>query len=289
MKIKKPWHNRRNRKRNINRKQALRSCDTLTFQEPEYTSSAPVSHRSRFRPDGTPGTKPQAVILDMDGTLENWDGHPNPVAMEYAERHHSEGRVLVIVTARDHDWSYQRTHDWLRKHLHLPFVGPICRPNDDERYACDFKKAIYDQLSAVYDIVSAIDDDHYVLGMWNSIEGLEVVATGYDYQIAKGQRRTGVYTGWDRDDAEQSWRTLPDRWNDRWDTYEPADHDDDEYEWVQWYESEVQRAKRRQPRPPIDWEREIEELEECCERCDHPWYHHTVEGCGGSKHCNCDG
>ena len=141
----------------------------------------PEEERSEKRPDGRPGTKPQAVIVDMDGTVENWDGRPNPPGIDYVHRHHAEGRVIIVLTARDHDWSYSHTHDWLVNHLPVPFVGPFCRPDDDERYASDFKRDIYERLSHVYDIVSVIDDNQHVLDMWLSIPGLEVVATDYTY------------------------------------------------------------------------------------------------------------
>lgn len=182
--MKKPWGKRRQgRHRKNNKKSAIGF-----WQETEattYVSDAPPAYRSRFRPNGTPGTKPEAVILDMDGTLENWDGKPNPPGVEYVNHHHSQDRVIIVITARDHEWSYQRTHKWLKDHLTVPFVGPICRPSDDERYACDFKKDVYERLSHVYDIVGAIDDDNYVLGMWRSIPDLEVVETGYTYSPAE--------------------------------------------------------------------------------------------------------
>lgn len=284
--MKKPWHNRKNTKGGRHRKvrqQPKHRRDTVVFQEPAYTSSASGKYKSRFRPNGTPGTKPEAVILDMDGTLENWDGWPNPHAMEYAQKHHDEGRVLIIVTARDHEWSYKRTHDWLRNHLHLPFVGPICRPADDERYACDFKKHVYDQLSVVYDVVSAIDDDDYVLGMWRSIPGLEVVETNYDYQVAKSAPRSAVQKALGEMDY-RSWSTCGDSLRDP----EPTVYDDwDEYEWIKW-EEEILASKRRQPKKR-NWVEPDGGMDVFCHHCDHPWFDHDITGCTAAANCVCDG
>lgn len=275
--MKKPWHNRNNVKRGRHRKSRLgnQASNAVIFQQP---TPVPV-RQSRFGPNGKPGTRPQAVIIDMDGTLENWDGHPNPPGLEYAKKHHAEGRVLIILTARDHDWSYQRTHDWLVKHLDIPFVGPICRPNDDERYACDFKRHVHDQLSAVYKIVSAIDDDNYVLQMWRSIPGLEVVETSYSYGITGSRHRF-----WDDESTARSTSVDVDQW-------EP---DDEELAWLAEYEREIQQAKRRKPQKPQaswvkDWADEIDGLDLYCNRCEHPWFEHDITGCNANDVCCCAG
>lgn len=133
--------------------------------------------------DGRPGALPQAVIVDMDGTLEDWHGGPNDPGLEYVQWHHAQGRVIVILTARDQSWGHGPTHRWLRRHLgDIPFVGPICRPDGDGRWAADFKRDAYEVLSQLYNIVGAIDDDEHVLEMWRGIDGLEVVATSYSHR-----------------------------------------------------------------------------------------------------------
>lgn len=336
--MKQPWHNRNNTKtqaRHVRKPQKGKgkhrrhnTADYITFQEPvrvqepavetTYTSSATGKYKSRFKPNGKPGTKPEAVILDMDGTLENWDGFPNPHAMEYAKDHHAAGRVLIIVTARDHEWSYKRTHDWLRRHLDLPFVGPICRPADDERYACDFKKHVYDQLSVVYDVVSAIDDDDYVLGMWESIPGLDVVRTNYDYKSAKGTTRPSYAAGGYGTYGSANNTALREALADRYGSVEftgsgtsQSRHSDlsiyeydDDYDWDA-LEEEVSSLKYRQDNK-YDWAQELEELEEHggffaqyneidgsldlhCHNCKHPWFDHGIHGCTSVDTCMCDG
>jgi len=297
--MKKPWHNRNNtvrhgrhrkprglkpRHQKTSKKQ-IRDCADLTFQEPAVVAP----RKSRFRPNGTPGTKPEAVIIDMDGTLENWDGHPNPPGLEYALRHHAEGRVLIILTARDHEWSYERTHKWLREHLHVPFVGPICRPADDERYACDFKKHVYENLSVVYDIVSAIDDDNYVLEMWRSIPGLDVVATNYDYNFSRGRQR------WFDDGTRSNWGA------EHWaaETAGALDTvDDPDDEWLRDYEAELEAIKYRSrdqirrsrtPQWMQEWENVDGGMDLWCNHCDHLWLNHEINGCIEEEGCPCEG
>ena len=267
--MKKPWRKRRQgRHRKSNQQGLLRDLKTTT-----YVSDAPPAYRSRFRPNGTPGTKPQAVILDMDGTLENWDGKPNPPGVEYVNHHHSQDRVIIVITARDHEWSYQRTHKWLKDHLAVPFVGPICRPSDDERYACDFKKDVYERLSHVYDIVGAIDDDNYVLGMWRSIPDLEVVETGYTYEPAGKTLSSALERSVFSDNyhpAGDSWRSYEDDWEEIL------------------REREIGALKRNQPDSRA-WENDALIDTELCDLCQHPWFDHGHGGCESNRFCSCDG
>ena len=126
------------------------------------------------------GSKPEAVIVDVDGTIENWDGRPHTDGMAWVNQQHAAGRVIIVVTARDHGNAYQRTHAWLTRNMTVPFVGPFCRSDDDPRYASAFKQDVHRRLSHLYKIVAAIDDNLHVLNMWRSI-GVEAVQTAYDY------------------------------------------------------------------------------------------------------------
>jgi hypothetical protein len=155
----------------------------------------------------------------------------------------------------------------------VPFVGPICRPNDDERYACDFKKDVYERLSHVYDIVSAIDDDNYVLAMWRSIPGLEVVATSYSSRAATNWRSYGVGA-----------TTAQDNRFD-WEIYEPEDEE------ILEYEREVSKLKRRQPGQRHGWEDWESDagMDVWCNKCQHPWFEHDITGCTANALCSCDG
>lgn len=280
--MKKPWNNGRRGRHRKNQHQQKKqgfqyNTPDFSDQAGTYTSGAPLAYRSRFKADGKPGTKPEAVIIDMDGTMENWDGKPNPPCVEYVDHHHAQDRVIIVVTARDHDWSYQRTHKWLRDHMTVPFVGPICRPNDDERYACDFKRDVYERLSHVYDIVSAIDDDNYVLAMWRSIPGLEVVATNYSNRVtpAKWHSREGAAMTAQADTYD-------------WSIYEPDDEE------ILQYESEVAKLKRRQPGQRHGWESWEDfstdgGIDVWCNKCQHPWFEHDITGCTANALCRCDG
>lgn len=137
-------------------------------------------------------TKPQAVIVDVDGTLANVDQYRHHVltrpknfeafhreAMEappiqstidWVLDHHREGRVIIVVTARMSSW-FRETTDWLDKHLPVPYFGPAMRKNKDYRPDYIIKREILDNLREMYDIVAAIDDNPHVVELWES-EGI---------------------------------------------------------------------------------------------------------------------
>lgn len=118
-----------------------------------------------------------AVILDIDGTLTSWSNKTGSVhkqGMAYAQKKHEEGHVLIIVTARDRESEGRRTKAWLRKNMPVPYIGPIMRSRSDMRHACDFKSAVVDSLSSLFDVVGAIDDDQWCLRMYRERGGIEV-------------------------------------------------------------------------------------------------------------------
>lgn len=124
-------------------------------------------------------TLPEAVIVDMDGTLQNRDGSHNHHGLAFVREHHAADRTILVVTARDHEWSYWYTREWLDAHLGVPFVGPFCRPMSDRRHCTEFKRAIHLQLSTDYQIVAAIDDNPFILGVWRDL-GIPTVVRAMD-------------------------------------------------------------------------------------------------------------
>lgn len=112
------------------------------------------------------GTKPEAIVLDIDGTLETWGATIKADTLEWIAKHVKAGRVLIVITARTHDYDYQRSFNWLVAHLPHPFIGPFCRVKDDARYASEFKREVAEALSQLFTIVGAAEDNHHVNAMW---------------------------------------------------------------------------------------------------------------------------
>lgn len=154
---------------------ARRDDAIVAFQRKDYKAEA---KKWRGGKDAHKGTKPTAVLVDMDGTIDD-AGSPNAFGMAYVRKMHNAGHLIVIGTARTHEYEYERSHKWLVRELShkysIPFVGPFCRAKDDRRFACHFKAGLIDTLSNVYDFVGAIDDDKWCLAELRRLKTLEVV------------------------------------------------------------------------------------------------------------------
>lgn len=124
----------------------------------------------------------EAVIVDMDGTLQNSDGSHNEHGLAFVREHHAANRAILVVTARDHEYSYHHTREWLDEHLGVPFAGPFCRRISDRRHCTEFKRAVHLRLSAKYEIVAAIDDNPFILGVWRQV-GIPTVVQAFDSPV----------------------------------------------------------------------------------------------------------
>lgn len=175
----------------IDRTTARRADAAAAFTSREYKD---WSKSNRGGANANKGTRPTAVLVDMDGTIDDC-GKPNKFGIDYVRRMHKAGHVIVIGTARTHEVEYERSHKWLVRELShkygIPFVGPYCRSRDDMRFACHFKKALIETLSGVYTFVGAIDDDRWCLSELRTIKDLDVVTAKpgvWDYESFRGAR-----------------------------------------------------------------------------------------------------
>jgi hypothetical protein len=103
------------------------------------------------------------VVLDLDGTLRDWDGSVIGKGLAFAERHHKAGHTLAVVTLADeHDAEY-----WLEANFTLPYIGPYCRPPGDRRNAALFKYDVAcELLHHGFNVIGAAEDDPAVMWMW---------------------------------------------------------------------------------------------------------------------------
>lgn len=124
------------------------------------------THKNEF--SGEQGSALPAVILDIDGTLQTWGQGADAKVLDYCKKHYEAGHVLIVVTARTHDYDYERSFNWLMRNLPYPFIGPFHRACDDPRYASEFKREVaqgFEDMN-LYRIVGAADDNDYVNDMW---------------------------------------------------------------------------------------------------------------------------
>ena len=148
------------KKKNAPLHEELTSEGALKYRKP--------AHRDEF--SGTQGSPMEAVILDIDGTLQTWGQGADPKVLEYCKKHYDQNRVLIVVTARTHDYDYERSFNWLMKNLPYPFIGPFHRACDDPRYASEFKRGVAQGFEdmGLYRIVGAADDNQFVNAMWKA-------------------------------------------------------------------------------------------------------------------------
>lgn len=137
--------------------------------------------------------KPQAIIVDMDGTLADVSGirhyvkrprnqkdfdsfhgasvfaPANAAPLALVQRAHEDGTFVFVVTARRSKWE-RHTRDWLAKHA-VPYDALCMRGNTDTRPDTDVKRDILQRIRATHDPVLAIDDNPAVIALW-SAEGI---------------------------------------------------------------------------------------------------------------------
>lgn len=143
----------------------------------------------------------KAVIADMDGTLadvsgirhfvaskpKNFDAFhaasefvpANAQALEFVERHHHSGHVILVVTARMEKWR-GATVRWLDRHMTVPYDGPFHRQDGDLRPDVQVKRDIHRYLARQFDIRAAVDDNPNVIALWSQLGIPTEVIPGWD-------------------------------------------------------------------------------------------------------------
>lgn len=157
--------------------------------------------------------KPKAVIVDMDGTLVNVtdirhhvrkhpkdfdsfhaasiDSPPIQQALDFCQRYHDQGYVILVVTARVHKWFYTSLF-WLHENMAVPFEGPFMRQDNGLRPDVDVKREIFAGLVTQYDIRAACDDNPAIIALWQEL-GLDVeIVPGWEDSMTVGDKDGGL-------------------------------------------------------------------------------------------------
>jgi len=165
--------------------------------------------RTPWRPDefaGPKGSPIYAGILDIDGTLQDFGTAASKKVLDWmktVEKRHPK-MVWLVVTARTHEYDYQRSFDWLVKHVPSAFIGPFHRAADDPRYASEFKRELAQGFEDIglYKIVAAADDNEHVIKMWKhwaethfaSADEFDLLETSYSIYSGGYSSRYGFPT-----------------------------------------------------------------------------------------------
>lgn len=119
---------------------------------------------------GTKGSPILAGVLDIDGTLQGYGSSADKGVLDWMAKLQKKwpDMVWLVVTARDHEFMYDTSFNWVCAHLPYPFIGPFCRAKDDPRYASEFKRELAQGFEdmGLYQIVAAADDNNFVNDMW---------------------------------------------------------------------------------------------------------------------------
>lgn len=148
----------------------------------------------KTRPIVLPTERRQAILFDMDGTLNdirNLRHHVNPKprtdgrrVFKNFEAFHSlsafepanesvvrilreavdNGFVPLITTARQEQ--YRDVSQKFLDDRNIPFENMFMRANDDSRPDYEVKKDMYDHISMYYDVAHAVDDNPQAVQAW---------------------------------------------------------------------------------------------------------------------------
>ncbi len=152
-----------------------------------------------------PESRKQAIIFDMDGTLndvrlvrhfivdkpKNWElfhRHSyncptNPDVVSILRDAVSNNLVILIVTARQEIYR-ETTEAWLNKH-NIPFENMFMRKDGDFRPDYQAKKDILKEIRSYYDVVHAVDDNPNVRDLWKENDILTTVVPGFSEEDIK--------------------------------------------------------------------------------------------------------
>jgi len=130
--------------------------------------------------------KPTAHIYDVDGTLANVepylhyvrgsnrdydafheasiDALPNVEVLEMLNNSVSDGNSILVVTSRKEKYR-GLTSMWLAKN-NIRSHGLFMRADDDNRPDYEAKKDMLDEISKLWDVTHAIDDNPNVIKLW---------------------------------------------------------------------------------------------------------------------------
>lgn len=136
----------------------------------------------------------EAAIFDIDGTIASaewrnelarrkaWDAFHRgipfdasiPSALAELDKHASEDRRIILVTARTDRWRAD-TMGWLDNH-DVPWHDLHMRKtNDVRRLGSEIKREIYETLIlGRYDVVAVYEDHPKIVPMWAEVLGIEV-------------------------------------------------------------------------------------------------------------------
>lgn len=144
-------------------------------------------YKSHLAPDPVlyvpPASKPQAIIVDIDGTLAHmvdrkpydWDRVDTDKVDEVVAGLISDlfgSYDIILMSGRD-SASRELTEQWLDKH-DIPYEGLFMRAEGDQRKDSIVKRELFDEhVRDHYQVAFVLDDRNQVVDMWRNELGLK--------------------------------------------------------------------------------------------------------------------
>jgi predicted kinase len=133
-----------------------------------------------------PIDKPDAIIVDVDGTIAEVDGRspydytlvstdrPKQWVIDLVEGAARNGEIIIVMSGRD-SMCRQDTLDWIRKHTNVTDFKLYMRAEGDERMDAIVKLELFNEhIRHNYNVKYCVDDRAQVIRMYRSI-GLNVL------------------------------------------------------------------------------------------------------------------
>jgi len=133
-----------------------------------------------------PLDKPDAIIVDVDGTIAEVDGRspydytlvstdkPKQWVIDLVEGAARNGEIIIVMSGRK-SMCRQDTLDWIRKHTNVTDFKLFMRPEGDDRMDAIVKLELFNEhVRHNYNVKYCVDDRAQVIRMYRSI-GLNVL------------------------------------------------------------------------------------------------------------------
>jgi len=138
---------------------------------------------------------PDAIMVDIDGTLAHTDGKRHPFEVKYLEDRLDMSVALVIQALRNNHYpiyvlsgregtelARNQTEEWLEI-SGIPYTKLFMRAEGDMRPDEIVKKEIYlEHIHPIHNVIAVFDDRPKVVRMWR-MQGLKVFDCGMGYEF----------------------------------------------------------------------------------------------------------
>lgn len=139
--------------------------------------SAPVSYE---KVEWVPGL-PQAIIVDVDGTVADCTGVRSPydttkyhldkpkedVIRLIRDLHYKCGHLVIFCSGRHVDF-HEDTYEWLLHHVKVPIEGLFMRYENATEDSVIKSELFNRHILGKYNVVAVFDDRNRVVGMWRA-------------------------------------------------------------------------------------------------------------------------